>query len=99
MFGMAAVAVAVVWLAVRALIVRESDHYRTIALGCGLGAIALTVSLAEAAAVGLGFRPGQVPTPVLAAVIAGWVYFVGVGIGYWYLSRVYRPTAGANPTS
>jgi hypothetical protein len=97
MFGMATISVGIVWFVVRALIVRGSEHYRTIAIGCGLGTVMLTISLAEAAAVGLGFQPGQVPTPMLAAVIVGWVYFVVVGIGYWYLSRVYRPIAGANP--
>lgn len=86
LFGMVPVAVGAIWLAVAALVRRDSELHFAIACACGLGAVLATVSLADAAAVGLGFREGRVPAGMLAVVVAAWVYLVAVGLGHWYLS-------------
>jgi hypothetical protein len=56
-----------------------------------LVATAFTVSLGEAAAVGLGLRDGRVPAVGLAFVGGAWAYSVLMGLGHWHLHRVFRP--------
>ena len=88
MFVLAPIAVGVVWLAARTFARRDGEGHAAIAGGCGLGAGLLTISLGEAAAVGLGLKDGRVPLGVLAGVSVAWLYFVAVGVGHWHLSRV-----------
>jgi hypothetical protein len=88
MFGIVAMAVWVVWLAVSAFLRRDPEGYLVIACGCALGTLMMTISLGDAIAVGLGFKEGQVPIGVLAGVSGAWLYFTLVGLGYWYVSRL-----------
>jgi len=94
LFGIVPVAVGVVWLAVRALLSQNGEAYETIAVGCGIAAGLLTLSLGEAAAIGLGLQAGKVRPGVLAGIGAVWLYFVAVGLGHWHLARTLptRPT-------
>jgi hypothetical protein len=93
LFGVVPVAVGVIWLAARAFVRRDAGLHGTIAAGCGLGAFLLTLSLGEAAAVAFGLREGRVPVAVLLGVGGTWLYFITVGLGHWYLWRVFRPPA------
>lgn len=88
LFVLMAIAVGVIWLAVRTLVARDGEGYAIIAGGCGVGAGLLTISLCEAAAVGLGLKEGRVPSDVVAAVGVAWLYFITVGVGHWYLWRL-----------
>lgn len=87
MFGFVLVAVGVVWLAAHTFARRDGEGHAVIAGGCGLGAALLTISLGEAAAVGLGLKDGRVSPGVLAGVGGAWLYFAAVGVGHWHLSR------------
>lgn len=87
LLGMVPVAVGAIWLAIRALLGRDGELHAAIACACGLCAVLMMISLADAAAVGLGYREGRVPAGMLAAVAGAWAYFVAVGLGHWYLSR------------
>ena len=102
MFGLVPVAVAVVWLAARTFACRDGEGHATIAGGCGLGAGLLTISLGEAAAVGLGLKDGRVPLGVLTGVGGAWLYFVAVGLGtgtcHGYFRGCRGPTSTPNQT-
>jgi hypothetical protein len=87
LFVLVPVAVGVVWLAARTFARRDGEGHAAIAGGCGLGVGLLTISLGEAAAVGMGLKDGQVPLDVLAGVGGAWLYFIAVGVGHWHLSR------------
>ena len=105
--GLVSVAGGATWVAARAFARRDGEWYAALAAGCGLAALGLTISLGEAAAVGLGLRPGRVPPGVVAGVAGAWLYFLAVGAGHWHLSRVYpwrsraaepaKPDAGPGP--
>ncbi|MGL4550604.1 MAG: hypothetical protein ACRC33_05410 [Gemmataceae bacterium] len=86
-FGLAAVAAGVAWLAGRTFVLRDGEGHAVLAGGCTLAAGLLTLSLIEAAAVGLGLKDGRVPPAVLAGVGGAWLYLVAVGLGHWHLSR------------
>jgi hypothetical protein len=91
LFGIVPIAVLVIWAAIRGLARPDGEIHVTIAAGCALGVVCATISLADAATVLLGHREGRVPTGMLIAVAVAWVYFLAVGLGHWWLSRVDAP--------